>query len=101
MLSLYSYYITVAHGLSPCPEIVYSTAAPPTAITRPPAMDQSDDSMATAPDFVEAVLAGLEVAVLLFELVLEAKNVHTAHISIRLLRVRLIRAEKSIYIGLH
>lgn len=44
-------------------------------------MDQSDDSMAAAPDFVEAVLAELEVAVLLCELVLEAENVHTGRIS--------------------
>lgn len=91
----------MAHGLSPCPEIVHSTAAPPTAITRPPAMDQSGDSMAAAPDFGEAVLAGLEVAVLLWELVLEAKMFTQGAHQHPLFCVQLMRAEDRLYLRLH
>lgn len=47
----------------------HSIAAPPTTATGPPVMAQSGDSIAPAADFVEAVLAELEVAVLILELV--------------------------------
>ena len=49
----------------------HSIAAPPTTAARPPATAQSGASMAAAADLVEAVLAELEVAVLVLELVLE------------------------------
>ena len=56
----------------------YSITAPPTTTANPPATDQSGNSEgAAAADLGEAVLAGLEVAVLLVELVLEAKTIVT------------------------
>ena len=54
----------------------YSITAPPTTTANPPATDQSGNSEgAAAADLGEAVLAGLEVAVLLVELVLELETI--------------------------
>ena len=53
----------------------YNITAPPTTTANPPATDQSGNSEgAAAADLGEAVLAGLEVAVLLVELVLELET---------------------------
>ena len=54
----------------------YSITAPATTTANPPATDQSGSSKgAAAADLGEAVLAGLEVAVLLVELVLEVEAI--------------------------
>ena len=54
----------------------YSITAPPTTTAKPPATDQSGKSRgAAAADLGEAVLAGLEVAVLLVALVLEVEAI--------------------------
>lgn len=66
MSTLLLYHIPAAQGLHR-----YSIAAPPTMAASPPATAQSGESMAAAAFLVAAVLAELEVAVLVLELVLD------------------------------
>lgn len=66
MSTLLLYHIPTAQGFHR-----YSIAAPPTMAASPPATAQSGESMAAAAFLVAAVLAELEVAVLVLELVLD------------------------------
>ena len=63
----------MAQGLHHHFDFFYSNAAPPTTAASPPATAQSGDSIAAAAFLVEAVLAELEVAVLVMELVLDTE----------------------------
>lgn len=67
------YHTVAAQGLHIYFRLLYSIAAPPTTATSPPATAQSGDSIPPAADFVDAVLAELEVAVLVVELVLDTE----------------------------
>lgn len=69
----FCYSTVMAQGLHLHFELFYSIAAPPTTAASPPATAQSGDSIAAAAFLVEAVLAELEVAVLVMELVLDTE----------------------------
>ena len=55
---------------------IHSNTTPPTTAANPPATDQSGDSMAAAA-LVAAVVAELEVAVLVFEVVLDVEATYS------------------------
>lgn len=79
VLHLYAFHCTTTWRLGPSgfvQKCSYSIATPPTTTASPPAIDQSGTCKGpAAADLGEAVLAGLEVAVLLVELVLETDAV--------------------------
>lgn len=62
--------------------LIYSIAAPPTTAASPPTTAQSGDSIAPAATLVAAVLAELDVAVLVLELVAEEVSVWRQHLSV-------------------
>lgn len=59
---------------------IHSIAAPPTTAASPPTTAQSGDIIAPAATFVAAVLAEVEVAVLVMELVEEEVAMRTQHV---------------------
>lgn len=80
---------------------IHSIAAPPTTAASPPATAQSGDNIAPAADLVTAVLAELDVAVLLLELVAEEVTVRRQQIISHSLFVIMTRKWKmGLYVNL-